>query len=161
MDCFCPARRHSRAPHNTPIEALVFVENGGSEKQKVIHIQDDKGTRVIIEMTQYPGGLWAFEAGTKAYIDGQPVESYLYDKGRRNATDAWYWLAVTWDGKQMSGYINGQMVRSLPVKTLPLRSACLTGIGVRITKTDAFRGKIREIRLTPAALSPGNLQHAP
>jgi hypothetical protein len=143
------------------VEALVFITAGGSEKQKVIHIQDETGTRVIIELSQYPGGLWAYETGTKAYLDGKPVETYLSIKGRRYPTERWYWLAVSWDGKQMNSYINGEKFLTKPVNTLPLCDACVTGIGVRASKRDSFSGQIREIRLTRAALAPDRLQHLP
>lgn len=143
------------------IEALAFVEAGGPEKQKIIHIQDDVATRVIIEMTQYSTGLWAFEAGSKAYIEGKPVETYISIKGRRYPTGQWFWLSVVYDGKQMTAYINGEEFLAKPVTTLPLKSTCVTGIGVRASKRDSFHGKIREIRLTPAALPPDRLQHAP
>jgi hypothetical protein len=144
------------------IEALVFVAGSEQEeKQKIIHIQDEKGTRVIIELTQYPGGVWAFEGGSKAYLDEKPVETYITIKGRRYPAGQWFWLALTYDGKQMSAYINGEFFLAKPVDTLPLKSACVTGIGVRATKRDSFRGKIREIRLTPAVLPVANLQHQP
>ncbi len=143
------------------IEALAFVEAGGSERQKVIHIQDATGTRVLIELTQYAGGLWAFEAGSKAYIDSKPVETYLSIQGRRYPTGQWYWLAVTYDGRQMTAYINGEEFLSKPVTTLPLGPDCVTGIGVRTTKRDSFHGRIREIRITPAVLPARDLQHMP
>ena len=88
------------------------------------------------------------EVGGKALIDPKRV----------HPTNAWYWAAVRYDGKTMTSFLNGaQELEAKDVKFGPLGAGTIS-LGVRQNKVFWFKGAIREVRFTPAALTPEKLQ---
>jgi len=53
----------------------------------------------------------------------------------------------------MRHYVNGDEELSTPIKYEPQKDG-RTSIGVRINKVSWFKGAVRQIRVTPAVLSP-------
>ena len=81
----------------------------------------------------------------------------MLDRARVHSTDAWHWVALTYDGTTMTHYVDG--VRELE-GTLAFRpmSPGRMSLGVRLNKVSWYQGCIREVRFAPRALSAGELQ---
>jgi hypothetical protein len=136
------------------IEILFSPAEGGPEAQRFFHLQDTADWRVMIETRLDGKGGWWLDTFLGATKGGTP----LIDPKRVHKTDAWYWAAVRYDGKTMSHFVNGEKeLEAADVKFGPLGPGKLS-LGVRQNKVYWFKGGIREVRFTPAALAPEKLQ---
>lgn len=111
-------------------------------------------SRALIETRLDGKGAWwldtfLLKAGTagRALIDAQ----------RTHPTGRWYWVALRYDGKTMTSFVNGVKELAGEVEFGPM-SAGKVSLGVRQNKVYWFKGAIREVRFTPAALAEGRLQ---
>ncbi len=139
------------------IEILFSPAANGPKEQRFFHLQDttDAQWRVMIE-TRVDGKGWWLDSylgspqGGKALIDPQHV----------HPTDKFYWVAVRYDGKTMTHFIDGEKeLEATDVTFGPLGPGKLS-LGVRQNKVYWFKGAIREVRFTPAALPAEKLQRA-
>ena len=134
------------------VEVLFQPEEGGLPEQRFVHIQDSVWRMMIETRLDGKGGWWLdtfLGNGTK----GQP----LIDPKHVHPTGQWYWAAVSFDGRHMTHYINGE--KELEADTLfgPMTAGQIS-LGVRQNKVYWFKGNIREVRFSPAALAPDKLQ---
>ena len=136
------------------IEILFRPAEGGPEAQRFFHLQDTSTWRVMIETRLDGHGGWWLDTFLGSSRGGQP----LIDPKRVHRTDQWYWAAVSYDGTTMTHYVNGEReLLAENVKFGPLGQGQVS-LGVRQNKVFWFKGAIREVRFTPAALPPGKLQ---
>lgn len=84
--------------------------------------------------------------------EGRP----LIDPKRKHATEKWYWVALRYDGKTMARFVDGAKEREGEVEFAPMGAGKLS-LGVRQNRVHGFKGAIREVRVTPAALAEGGL----
>ncbi len=138
------------------IEILFSPAEGGPEAQRFFHLQDATAAqwRVMIETRLDGKGGWWLDTFLGATKGGTP----LIDPKRVHKTDTWYWAAVSYDGKTMTSFVNAEKeLEATNVKFGPLGPGKLS-LGVRQNKVYWFKGAIREVRFTPAALPPEQLQ---
>ena len=136
------------------IEILFSPAEGGPEAQRFFHLQDASDWRVMIETRLDGKGGWWLDAFLGSPTGGKA----LIDPKRVHPTNAWYWAAVRYDGKTMTSFLNGeQELEATDVKFGPLGAGKIS-LGVRQNKVFWFKGAIREVRFTPAALVPEKLQ---
>ena len=136
------------------IEILFSPAEGGPEAQRFFHLQDAAESRVMIETRLDGKGGWWLDTFLGSAQGGTP----LIDPKRVHKTDAWYWAAVRYDGKTMMHFVNAEKeLEATDVKFGPLGPGKLS-LGVRQNKVFWFKGAIREVRFTPAALPAEKLQ---
>jgi hypothetical protein len=136
------------------IEILFSPAEGGLEAQRFFHLQDNADWRVMIETRLDGKGGWWIDTYLGSPKGGTP----LIDPKRVHPTNQWYWAAVCYDGKTMSHFVNGEKeLEAAGVKFGPLGAGKIS-LGVRQNKVYWFKGAIREVRFTPAALAAEKLQ---
>ena len=81
----------------------------------------------------------------------------LLDRTKEHSADAWHWVVLRYDGKSMTSFVDGVQELQGAVEFAPM-AAGKTSVGVRQNKLYWFKGAIREVRFTPAALPADQLQ---
>lgn len=139
------------------IEALVEPAAGGPEEQRFLHIQEAAtDSRALLELRLSPDAAWCLDTflkqGTKALT--------LIDRSARHPAAAWHAVALTYDGATMAHYVDGRREGAGAIVFGPLGEG-RTSIGVRQNRVSWFKGRIRMIRFTPAALPADRLMVVP
>jgi hypothetical protein len=137
------------------IEVLFHPEEGGLAEQRFVHIEDAAGWRVMIETRLDGKGGWWLDTFLG---NGRNIKQPLIDPRRVHPTNRWYWVALTYDGRRMTHFINGGQELAADVAFGPQGPGQIS-LGVRQNKVYWFKGGIREIRFTPRALPAAELQH--
>ena len=136
------------------IEILFSPAEGGPEAQRFFHLQDATDWRVMIETRLDGKGGWWLDT----YLGSPKGGKALIEPKLVHPTDKWYWAAVSYDGKTMTDFVNGvKELEATDIKFGPFGTAKLS-LGVRQNKVYWFKGAIREVRFTPAALPAEKLQ---
>jgi len=136
------------------IEVRFKPDGTGSEEQRFLHIEDGRKQRVLLETRVTPDKQWALD--TFLFQDAGHRLTLL-DRKLLHPTDRWYWVALVYDGRRMSHYIDGVLELEGEVAFAPM-TAGRTSIGVRQNRVSWFKGTIAESRFTPAALPPSRLR---
>jgi hypothetical protein len=151
---FVPALPLAGAKEFT-IEILFSPAEGGPPEQRFFHLQDMAESRVMIETRLDGKGGWWLDTFLGTPKGGTP----LIDPKLVHPTNKFYWAAVRYDGNTMTAFVNGQKeLEASGVKFGPFVVDGKVSLGVRQNKVYWFKGAIREVRFTPAALAPEKLQ---
>ena len=149
---FLPADALAGAAQFT-IEILFSPAKDGPEAQRFFHLEDPAGWRAMIETRVDGKGGWWLDT----FLGSPKGGTALIDPKRVHPTDQWYWAAVTFDGKRMTDFVNGEKELEGEATFGPLAPGKLS-LGVRQNKVFWFKGAIREVRFTRAVLAPDKLQ---
>jgi hypothetical protein len=136
------------------IEVRFRPDGNGGEEQRFLHIEDARKQRVLIETRVTADKQWALD--TFLFQDADHKLTLL-DRSLLHPTDRWYWVALVYDGKKMSHYIDGVLELEGDVAFAPMTTG-RTSIGVRQNLVSWFKGEIAEARFTPAALPAARLR---
>lgn len=135
------------------IEILMRPAAGGAEEQRFFHTQDSVGNRSLLEIRLLPEGRWTLDTFLLSGKNSLP----LLDRTLLHPADQWHWVALRYDGRRMTSFVNGTQELTGEVEFPPMQSAGQTSIGVRLNQVYWFKGAIREIRLHPTALAVDKL----
>jgi hypothetical protein len=138
------------------IEILFRPETGGPAEQRFLHIQDELGSRALMEIRLLEDH-WALD--TFLYSLKSQSQLPLLDRTKLHPANRWTWVALTYANGHMAHYIDGAKELEGDV-TFPPTLAGQISLGVRQNKVFWFKGSIREVRFHPVALAPGDMQHA-
>ena len=139
------------------IEALIKPEASGPAEQRFLHLQDEPGSRVLLELRLTDAG-WALD--TFLHAGNPPSERPLLDRTKLHPANRWTWVALVYANGHMMHYVDG--VKELEGNvTFPPMADGSTSLGVRQNKVSWFKGVIREVRFHPAALKSEALQRLP
>jgi hypothetical protein len=140
-------------------EVIFRPDRDGSPEQRFFHLQErdpttgqDTQTRLLFEI-RIVDGSWYLDSF--AYADG--ASHALMNRQKLHPLDAWYHVAMVYDGKEFRNYVNGQLEGASPLKLVP-QGAGHSSAGVRINLRDYFKGAIRLARFTSRALEPADFQ---
>ena len=129
------------------IQVRFKPDGSGSAEQRFLHLEDEMQHRVLLE-TRVHDGQWSLD--TFLFQDAARKLTLL-DRAKQHPTDRWYWVALVYDGTQMSHYVDGELELAGEVPFAPMTTG-RTSIGVRQNLVSWFKGAIAEVRFTPAAL---------
>lgn len=135
------------------IEMLFCPASGGPAEQRVVHVQDDAASRILMEIRLTPAGMWSLDT----FLFSGPHSRAQLDRTKEHSADHWHWVVLRYDGKTMTSFVDGVQELQGDVEFAPM-TAGKTSVGVRQNKVYWFKGAIREVRFTPAALAPEKLQ---
>ncbi len=135
------------------IEALIKPDAVGPEEQRFLHIQDEHESRLLLE-TRLAQRQWALD--TFLFVS-QDIRLTLLDRQKAHPAEQWHWVALTFDGETMRHYVEGEQELEGKIAFQPMTKGRMS-IGVRLNQVSWFKGCIREIRFTPAALQQASLQ---
>lgn len=145
------------------IEVLFKPAADGPAAQRFLHVQDDlgapgdPGSRALMEI-RLADGSWALDT----FLFSEPGKSRLplLDPAKRHPADRWTWVALRYDHGHMASYVDGVKELEGDVNFPPMKAGRIS-LGVRQNKVYWFKGGIREVRFSPAALAPEQLQRTP
>jgi hypothetical protein len=149
---FVPANPLAGSPAFT-IEVLFKPEEGGLEAQRFFHLQDQQTWRVMIETRLDGHGHWWLDT----FLGKSDVSQPLIDPKLMHPTGRWYWLALRYDGKHMTSFVDGAQELDREATFGPMNEGQLS-LGVRQNKVHWFKGTIREVRWHTVALPDEKLQ---
>jgi hypothetical protein len=135
------------------IEVLFKPAEGGLAEQRFFHLQDKAEWRVMLETRLDGQGRWWLDT----FLGKPGVSQPLIDPTKTHPTDRWYWVALRFDGKRMTNFVNGVQELEREATFGPLVDADLS-IGVRQNKVFWFKGTIREVRWHREAIAADKLQ---
>ena len=136
------------------VEVLFRPSEDGPPEQRFWHAQDTAGSRALLETRLNGMGSWWLDTFLmKVGTEGRP----LIDPKQLHPTNAWHWVALRYDGKTMAHFVNGVKEREGEVEFGPMGTGKIS-LGVRQNRVHWFKGAIREVRITPAALADEKLQ---
>jgi hypothetical protein len=137
------------------IEILFRPDAPGGFEQRFLHLGEPNGNRALIELRLRPDGQWYLDTFLLSGTSSLP----LIDDTKLHPSGRWYWVALRYDGKVMSHFVNGVFEKSGDLAIAPL-PAGQTSLGVRMTRVSWFHGAIREVRFHDTPLEPAALQRA-
>ncbi len=135
------------------IEILLEPEAGGRAEQRFFHVEDDAGSRVLLEIRMCSDGQWALDTFMLSGKSGLA----LLDRSKLHPAGRWYWVALRYDGRRMTHYVNGQQELEGRVDFAPMQAG-RTSLGVRLNRISWFKGALGEVRLHGTALDAAALQ---
>jgi hypothetical protein len=136
------------------IQVRFRPDGTGGEEQRFLHLEDEARHRVLME-TRVRDGQWSLD--TFLFQDAARKLTLL-DRSKVHATDRWYWVALVYDGRSMTHYVDGERELTGEVEFPPMTTG-RTSIGVRQNRVSWFKGAIAEVRFTPVALPADQLLH--
>ena len=139
------------------VEALFKPAADGPAAPRFVHFQDSANNRGTLEIRVTPQGSWYADI----FLRNGKAENglTLIDSTKLHACDRWYWLALVFDGKKMSSYVNGVKELEGDVSFEPMVAGQIS-LGVRLNRINWFKGQISELRFHPAPLGSDQLQRA-
>lgn len=136
------------------IEALVRVDaaEAAFSQPRYLHIETTDASRATLE---------ARVTETSWYLDTFLLSGTgsrtLVDAAQVHPVDAWAWTALTYADSQMHHFVNGIEEASGAVTVPPFGPGKMS-LGVRQNLVNWFKGCVGEVRVTPTALPPAELQ---
>ncbi len=137
------------------IEVLFLPQADSLPAQRFVHIQDERGHRVTMETRNADGKSWSLDT----YLLCGESRRTLLDRTHLHPLGKWAWTALVYDGTKMAHYVNGRKELEGKVAFAPMGDGRMS-LGVRLNRVSWFKGYIKEVRFTPAALAPEALQRA-
>jgi len=120
---------------------------GGPEEQRFVHFQEAQTeNRALVQLRMTPAGTWSLDT----YLRHGDAGLTLLDRNASHPAGRWYVVALTFDGRSMSHFVDRVREQSGDIAFKPL-AAGRTSIGVRQNRISWFKGRIRSIRITPRA----------
>ena len=136
------------------IEILIRPEAGGPAEQRYFHVEDAAGRRGLLELRMVGADAWCLDTFLKDGVVSLP----LLDRTKTHPAGRWTWVALRYDGRAMSAWVDGVKEREGDVAIAPM-GAGRVSLGTRQDKRSWFRGAIREVRISAEALPPERMQH--
>jgi hypothetical protein len=134
------------------IEVLIRPAVDGNEEQRFLHLEDKAGRRALMEL-RLKDAQWSLDT----FLFSDPNRLTLLDRTKLHPAGRWYWVALRYDGKTMTSFIDGVKELEGPVDFAGL-SEGQTSVGVRQNRVSWFKGAIGEVRFHNEALPPEKLQ---
>lgn len=137
------------------IEILFAVDADGIPEQRFLHLQDEKGRRVLIELRLLAEGQWCLDAYLHSDADHRLT---LIDRAKVHPVGRWHYAALSYADGRMTHFVDGVKECEGSIQFEPMSATGRTSLGVRQNKVSWFKGAIREVRFTPEALPAEKLQ---
>lgn len=135
------------------VEVVFEPAPDGAEEQRFVHVQETGAeNRTLIELRLLPGAVWCLDT----FLRHGDASLTLIDRTLTHPAASWHAAALTFDGTTMTHYVDGVRQGTGSVAFKPLGPG-RTSIGVRQNRVSWFKGRIRLIRFSPAALPPAEL----
>jgi hypothetical protein len=132
------------------VEVIFQPQADGPKEQRFLHFQEASSeNRLLFETRLTDDGRWFLDT----YIKSGASDATLFAKESLHAIGPWYHAAVVVDGKTMRHFVGGKEELKADLPFEPLGKG-QTSLGVRINKVFWYKGAVRQIKITPRALTP-------
>jgi len=138
------------------IEVLMWVDAAGIPEQRFLHIAAGEDIRLLMEIRLNPDGQWCVDT----FLRSGESQLALIDRARLHDPGRWHWVALRYDGRTMSHFVNGEQECVGDVQ-FPAMDGGRTSLGARQTRNFWFKGAVREVRFHPVAVAQEELQRVP
>lgn len=138
------------------IEFLFKPDGDGPVEPRFVHFQDKEENRGTLEIRLTRQKRWYLDAFLKNAKTADKGLA-LNDTSLQHDANKWYWVAMVYDGKMLSSYVNGVKEREGPIN-FPVMTSGQIAIGMRLNKVSWFKGAVSEARFYPEALPASALQ---
>ena len=129
------------------------VTNAAFNQPRYLHVETTDASRLTME-ARVTDMSWYLDT---FLLSSNGQSRTLIDATKVHPVGQWTWTALTYDGAQMRHFVDGVEDASGAV-TVPMYGAGKMSLGVRQNLVNWFVGCIREVRITPTALAPADLQ---
>lgn len=130
----------------------------GVPEQRVMHLEDQNGHRIMLETRLKADGTWALDSYLFA---GDPrTARQLLDRRLVHSCREWHWVTLTYANGQVTNYVDGKAELRGQV-AFPAMAAGRVGLGFRLNHLYWYSGDIAELRFFPFALAPGQIPGRP
>jgi hypothetical protein len=143
-------------------EAIFRPETGGAPEQRWFHLAEqdpktgqDTDSRFLFEI-RVIGGQWCLDA----FVHTPTVDKALLYRNMLHPLDVWHHVAMVYDGKEFSSYVNGVLQGKAAIQFTP-EGPGHSSVGVRINKMYYFKGSVRQARFSRRALTPAEFLKVP
>lgn len=137
------------------IEVLFMPAADDPAAQRFLYIIDERDSRVSLETRNADGKSWCLDT----YLLGDKDRCTLRDTTKLHPTGQWTWVALVYDGKTMTHYVNGVKELEREVVFPPMTSG-RTSLGVRLDRAYWFKGLIKDVRFCPGVVASEKLQRS-
>lgn len=131
------------------LELVFRPDFEGLREQRIFHLGESRGDRVLIETRLVGAGEWFLDT----FISSGGSSCTLFNKETRHQLGKWYHLALVVDGRRMTNYVDGRRENRGELDFKPLTGG-RTSIGVRLNRVCWFKGCFHGVRITPDVLGP-------
>ena len=136
------------------IEVLIRPDAGGPEEQRYFHVEDTAGRRGLLELRRVGAEAWCLDT----FLKSGDAKLTLIDRTKTHPAGRWTWVALRYDGRAMSAWVDGVKELEGAVVFAPMGTGRVS-LSTRQDRRSWFRGAIREVRLHAEALPAERLQH--
>jgi Concanavalin A-like lectin/glucanases superfamily len=134
------------------LEVIFRPDAGGQKEQRFVHLQEAGGeNRILIETRLTSDNRWFLDT----FIRSGETNQTLFAEKFLHPVDQWFQAALVFDGREMRHYVNGTQEMSALIQYQPMKPGQIS-LGVRLNRVFWFKGAIRTVRFTPAALAPAD-----
>lgn len=137
------------------IEVLFKPDGDGPTAPRFIHFEDTAFRRGTFEIRLINKKRWYLDTFLKNGKTDRGLT--LIDSTKLHPVDQWFWVALKYDGKKMTSFVNGKKELESEFNFSAMTEGKIS-LGVRLNKVDWFKGQIKEIRFHPEALQLQSLQ---
>lgn len=130
------------------------VSDPALSEPRYLHIEAKDGGRATIEARVTPT-----EFHLDTFLRTETTKLTLIDPAKRHPVGRWNWTALTYADGQMRHFVDAIEDASGSVTVPPMVEGKMS-LGVRQNLVHYLTGCIREVRVTPKALTAGELQRA-
>jgi len=125
------------------IRARIRPDVSGPQAQRFLHIEDEAGHRITMEIRLAPNGTWSLDT----FLKNAPHSLTLASAALSHSSGQWHVAELRYDGKIMSSYVDGKKELSGPVEFVPMGPG-RTSVGVRLNRVSWYKGAIAEIQFS-------------
>ena len=137
------------------VEVLIRPEVGGPEEQRYFHVEDAAGNRGLLELRMLGAEAWCLDT----FLKCGAVKLTLIDRAKAHPAARWTWVALRYDGRTLSAWVDGVKELEGEIAFAPLGTGRIS-LATRQDRRSWFRGAIREVRFSAEALPAERLQRA-
>ena len=147
---------HPLAGARTFTWEALFRPDGGNPEQRWFHLQETGSENRMLFEIRVVGDRWFLDS----FNLSTGGSATLMNKNSLHPLGRWYHVAVVYDGKTLSNYVNGVRDGAADVELAP-QGPGRSSIGVRLNQVYYLKGAVRSARFTRRALSPGEFLKIP
>jgi Concanavalin A-like lectin/glucanases superfamily len=140
---------HPLAEARTFTWEAIFRPDGGNFEQRWFHLQETGSENRMLFEIRVVGDRWFLDS----FNFSATGSATLMNKKSLHPLGVWYHVAVVYDGKVLSNYVNRVKDGAAEVELAP-QGPGRSSIGVRINQVHYFKGAVHSARFTRRALAP-------
>ena len=135
------------------LEVELWPSPDGPEEQRFVHVgEDGTDNRAMMETRMLPGRQWSLDT----FLLSGTSRLTLFDAAKTHGAAAWHTAALVYDGRSMTHYVDGVREADGPISVASFGPG-RTALGARLNQVSWFKGRLRQLRVTPAALPVSRL----